>query len=318
MDNSLIGSDNIDDGAENRFAENVSPDLAELKSAQDGGHDRQELQVEMQAEAEAPGLPRTPPGSGVKAKPAMEAAGTWGWAPSWLRGQRWEVLNQELNGVPLIQIVVDYLAVAPVVVGFAGLVLCVAFLLYGVGGQAVCTMIGIAWPAFESFKVVEEFANIKDPDSSALFKQAAAMQFWLSYWIVCGVIATAECMSFYLLVMIPFYYPLKALALLYMFLPQTRGANRVYNWFVLPYLKRHQATIDSTVRVSMVESGAKIRRSVRTLSESAVDAGVGISKEGAARLRRAGSAVGPCFEAAKKMVGAELSRRMPGDKSAAN
>lgn len=318
MDNGLISSDNIDDGAENRAAENSSPDLAELKTAQNRGQ-RQELsEVETQAEAEAPGLPQTPPGSDVTAKPALEAADTWGWAPSWLRGQRWEVLNQELNGVPLIKILVDYLAVAPVVVGFAGLVLTFAFLLYGVGGQVVCTVIGVAWPAFESFKTVEEFANLKDPDSSALFKQAAAMQFWLSYWIVCGMIATAECMSFYLLVMIPFYYPLKALVLLYMFLPQTRGANRVYNWFVSPYLKRHQAAIDSTVRVSMVESGAKIRRSVRTLSGSALDAGVGISKEGVARMRRAGSAVGPCFEAAKKIVGAELSRRIPGDKPAAD
>lgn len=315
MDESIIRTDNV-----NEDAANVSPKLVELKTPQNEGQ-RQELsEAETQAEAEdeVPTLPQTPPGSELKAKPSFTAVDAWGWAPSWLRGQRWEVLNKELNDVPLVKIFVDHLAVAPVVVGFAGLVLAVAFLLYGVGGQVVCTIIGVAWPAFESFKAVEEFANLKDPDSCDLFKHAAAMQFWLSYWIVCGVIATAECMSFYLLVMIPFYYPLKALALLYMFLPQTRGANRVYNWFVLPYLKRHQATIDSTVRVSMVESGAKIRRSVRTLSESAVDAGVGISKEGAARLRRAGSAVGPCFEAAKKMVGAELSRRMPGDKSAAN
>lgn len=309
MDDSLISSDNVDEDAAN-----MSPDLPEFKTGQNEGQ-RQELsEAEIQAVEEVPGLPQTPPGSELKSKPSFTVVDAWGWAPSWLRGQRWEVLNKELNDVPLVKIFVDNLGVSPVVVGFAGLVLAVAFLLYGVGGQVVCTIIGVAWPAFESFKAVEEFANLKDPDSSALFKQAAAMQFWLSYWIVCAVITTAECLLYYLLVLIPFYYPMKALALVYMFLPQTRGANRVYNWCVLPYLKRHQATIDSTLQ----ESGAKIRKSVRTLSETAVDAGVGISKEGVARMRRAGSAVGPCFEAAKKLVGNELSRRMPSDKATAD
>lgn len=311
MDESIVRTDNVDEDAAN-----VSPKLVELKTAQNEGQ-RQELsEAEMQAEAEdeVPALPQTPPGSELKAKPSFTAVDAWGWAPSWLRGQRWEVLNKELNDVPLVKIFVDHLAVAPIVVGFAGLVLAVAFLLYGVGGQVVCTIIGVAWPAFESFKAVEEFANLKDPDSCDLFKQAAAMQFWLSYWIVCAAITTAECILYYLLVLIPFYYPMKAMLLVYMFLPQTRGANRVYNWLVLPYLKRHQATIDSTLQ----ESGAKIRKSVRTLSETAVDAGVGISKEGVARMRRAGSAVVPCFEAAKKLVGAELSRRMPADKATAD
>eukprot|EP00930_Biecheleria_cincta_P061594 TRINITY_DN4715_c0_g1_i1.p1 TRINITY_DN4715_c0_g1~~TRINITY_DN4715_c0_g1_i1.p1 ORF type:complete len:310 (-),score=49.02 TRINITY_DN4715_c0_g1_i1:183-1112(-) len=309
MDDGLIRSDNIDE-----YAANVSLHVAELKTAQTECRSQKLSEVEIQAEAETPGLPQTPPGSELTAKPAFAAADAWGWAPSWLRGQRWELLNKELNDVPLIKIFVDHLAVAPVVVGFAGLVLAVAFLLYGVGGQVVCTIIGVAWPAYESFKAVEEFANLQDPDKDALYKQAAALQFWLSYWIVCAAITTAECMLYYLLVLIPFYYPMKALMLVYMFLPQTRGANRVYNWFVLPYLKRHQATIDSTLQ----ESGAKIRKSVRTLSETAVGAGVGISKEGVKRIRRAGSAVGPCFEAAKKLVGAELSRRMPAENATAD
>eukprot|EP00434_Breviolum_minutum_P026722 symbB.v1.2.023618.t1/scaffold2174.1/size86949/5 len=169
------------------------------------------------------------------------------------------------------------------------LLLAITFLLYGIGGQLVCTVFGVAYPAFESFKAVEEFANIKD--SEEIYRKAAGMQFWLTYWIVLAAITSFECLVYYVVVWIPFYYPLKLGTLLFLYAPHTRGANRVYHWFVSP------------------ESGKRLRKSVSNVASSAVDAGFGVGKQGVAQIRRGMTMVGPGIETVRHFVGSEIARR---------
>jgi len=250
-------------------------------------------------------LPRTPPGGFQEAKlnQAPRFAGGELWAPPSLKGQKWEQVNSELNEIPLIRPLSERLQVAPVVVACGFLVLFVIFVLYGVGGQLVCTLFGVAFPAFESFKAVEEFANMKDGENT--YKKASGMQFWLTYWIVVAGITSFECLLYYVLVWIPFYYPLKLATLMYLYMPQTRGANHVYNWLVSPFLKRNRDSIDHTIQ----ESGKKLRKSVSNVANNAVDAGIGVGKQGVVRLRRGLTMVGPGIETVRHFVGAELARR---------
>jgi len=258
-------------------------------------------------------LPTTPPGelpTGLVTDLKKQAERTsvapperWAWAPSWLRGKRWDAVNAELSEVPLIIPLAQRLQVAPVVVGMGFLLLAITFLLYGIGGQLVCTVFGVAYPAFESFKAVEEFANIKD--SEEIYRKAAGMQFWLTYWIVLAAITSFECLVYYVVVWIPFYYPLKLGTLLFLYAPHTRGANRVYHWFVSPVLKRNRDTIDQTLE----ESGKRLRKSVSNVASSAVDAGFGVGKQGVAQIRRGMTMVGPGIETVRHFVGSEIARR---------
>ena len=42
------------------------------------------------------------------------------------------------------------------------------------------------------------------------------MQFWLTYWIVVAAITSFECLLYYVVVWVPFYYPLKLGTLMYL------------------------------------------------------------------------------------------------------
>lgn len=229
------------------------------------------------------------------------------WAPSWLRGKRWDAVNTELSEVPLIMPLARRLQVAPVVVGLGFLILAVIFFLYGIGGQLVCTVFGVAYPAFESFKAIEEFSSLKDPQDNVnqTYLKATGMQFWLTYWIVLAAITSFECLFYYVVVWIPFYYPLKLGTLLFLSAAKSKGAERVYNWFVLPVLKRNRQTIDDTLQ----ESSKRLRKSVSNVASSAVDAGFGVTKQGVEQIRRGITMVGPGIKAARLYVGSELARR---------
>mmetsp|Transcript_114457 Transcript_114457/g.244148 ORF Transcript_114457/g.244148 Transcript_114457/m.244148 type:complete len:307 (-) Transcript_114457:69-989(-) len=192
-----------------------------------------------------------------------------------------ERVNSSLNEVPAIRALAESLQVPPVLVAGCGSFCVVAFLLYGFGGQFVCTLLGIAYPAFESFKVVEEFSNMADP--SDMYKHAAGLQFWLIYWIVVAVFTSFEYVFYYMLIWMPFYYPLKVFFLLWLGSPSTRGANTVYHWLVSPILRRNRDSIDNAIE----ESSRKFKRSLTGVVTGTIGAGAG----GVGQLRRSLSAV---------------------------
>jgi len=159
----------------------------------------------------------------------------------------------------------------------------------------VCTVFGVIYPAFESFKAVEEFANLQDP--SEVYVKAAGMQFWLTYWVVAAAVTSFEYLFYYILVWIPFYYPFKLFALLWFYLPASRGANHVYHWCVAPSLRRNRGRIDATLVESsrkLQESGAKLRKGATQKALASASkamwtgvSGVAMLKNGLVRRRTA-------------------------------
>lgn len=178
-----------------------------------------------------------------------------------VHGDAWRRLNAELGEIPAIMVMAQSLQITPAGVALGGILGSLAFLLFGLGGQLVCTVFGVIYPAFESFKAVEEFANLQDP--SEVYVKAAGMQFWLTYWVVAAAVTSFEYVFYYVLVWIPFYYPFKLFALLWFYLPASRGANHVYHWCVAPSLRRNRGRIDATLVESsrkLQESGARLRK----------------------------------------------------------
>jgi ubiquitin-protein ligase len=122
------------------------------------------------------------------------------------------------------------------------------FVLIGLGADFFTNFVGVIYPAYMSFKALES-VNHKDD------KQ------WLCYWVVFGAFTTADQVTNSLLFWVPFYKPIKLLVLLFLAWPETHAAEMVYDKFLHPFLKKHEAKIDeapslSESKVQEAKSGA--------------------------------------------------------------
>mmetsp|Transcript_28055 Transcript_28055/g.65170 ORF Transcript_28055/g.65170 Transcript_28055/m.65170 type:complete len:466 (-) Transcript_28055:156-1553(-) len=209
-----------------------------------------------------------------------------------VNSRTWERCDLELGEIPVVKAAADTLQVTPMVVAVATGASAMGFLLYGFGGQFLCTLFGVAYPAFESFKALEAFANIQEPSSTDMYSKATSMQFWLTYWVVVAMLASFEYLFWIALIQIPFYFPMKLLFLLFLFSPMTRGSNTVYNWLVSPILRRNRHRIDTALEESNRKFSESAKRLQHRLSGVALDrlesAPTGVQR---VLLNAAGSAV---------------------------
>ncbi|KAL1931401.1 hypothetical protein VTP01DRAFT_9543 [Rhizomucor pusillus] len=115
------------------------------------------------------------------------------------------------------------------VLGASALVFIMIF--FNLAGQLLTNAISWVYPAYASFKAIESPTTADD-------KQ------WLTYWTVIGFVQLIEYFSDILLYWFPFYYLFKTLFVLYLALPQFRGAEVLYSRFLRPYLLKAQSDID--------------------------------------------------------------------------
>jgi len=96
------------------------------------------------------------------------------------------------------------------------------------GGQILSNMVGFIFPAYESIRAIESAGTADDTQ-------------WLTYWVVFGFFNLVEYWSRTILYWLPFYYLFKTIIVLWLALPQFRGAEYVYHAFLRPVLARHIA-----------------------------------------------------------------------------
>jgi len=104
------------------------------------------------------------------------------------------------------------------------------------------TVAGIMYPAYRSFKALERPGAEDD-----------AM--WLTYWIVFACFTLFETIADKFIFWIPFYYELKFAFVMYLQLPQTQGAKKLYDDHIKPYLEQQEGVIDE--HLSRVTTNAK-------------------------------------------------------------
>jgi hypothetical protein len=190
-------------------------------------------------------------------------------------------LNSQLGEIPVVQRVAEITSLPPLAVALMCGFSAAAFCFFGFGGQLLSIVLGILFPAFESFKVLEEFSNVSDP--SEIYGKASSMQFWLIYWIVVGLFSSFEYLFYIVLKWIPLYFPLKLAILLWLYMPATRGANTVYHWIVAPTLRQNRQHIDAAIEKSGHHIRTNVSHAVRNVALSSFDLGA----EGATQLGRA-------------------------------
>lgn len=157
----------------------------------------------------------------------------------------------EQAGVPAI-----YLVLAGAVGASA-----IVYLIFGAG--LVCNLVGFAYPAYASFKAIE--SEGKDDDTQ-----------WLTYWVVYAFFNVIETFADFIVQYFPIYFPIKFGLLIWLFSPNTMGADFVYKNFLRVYLLQHEAAIDhyksqvDAVINEGVEASAQVAGDVQEMVEEAV------------------------------------------------
>ncbi|KFD55071.1 hypothetical protein M513_03989 [Trichuris suis] len=108
------------------------------------------------------------------------------------------------------------------------------YLIIGSFAQLMCNLAGFAYPAYASYKAIESLDKKDDTQ-------------WLTYWVVFAFLNVIEFASELILAWFPIYYLCKFVFLLYLHLPMTMGAEKLYTQLVAPVmhkLKGHVASIE--------------------------------------------------------------------------
>lgn len=191
------------------------------------------------------------------------------------RADIWAHMNNKLEHFQTLRIIAEALGVSPAFVATATVSGVLAFLLFGVGGQLVCTAVGALYPAFESYKALEN-------------NDFVAMQFWMMYWIVYAMISSFECASYYIIVQLPFYYPFKLAVLVWLSAQATGGSRYLYKLAVAPTFHAYRESIDDALE----QSRASVTHGIKRAASSALDAGVTTGNVGISTIKRGISGVG--------------------------
>ncbi|KAJ3191940.1 ER membrane protein DP1/Yop1 [Irineochytrium annulatum] len=131
-------------------------------------------------------------------------------------------------------------------------------ILFNFWGNFLTTLLGFIWPAYQSFKAIETKGT--DDDTQ-----------WLTYWCVFGFLNVLEFFGDHLLYWIPFYYTFKAGVILYMILPQFRGATTIYRQVLRPYLIKEQFRIDGEIsgfKAKVAAAASEVEKELSTAGKA--------------------------------------------------
>merc|ERR1711998_78112 len=136
-----------------------------------------------------------------------------------------------LDKIEILQTLQDKSGIKKLYISGGIAFLLVLFILFGFGAGVLCNFVGSVYPAYASFKALENDNHSED-------------RLWLTYWVVYSSFCLIEGFLEYILFWVPFYYPIKLAFLFYLFLPHTKGAMQLYQKFLQPALRPYISVIE--------------------------------------------------------------------------
>ncbi|KAI9202053.1 TB2/DP1, HVA22 family-domain-containing protein [Polychytrium aggregatum] len=155
----------------------------------------------------------------------------------------------ELNKYPILALAEAKTNVKKSYLVAGGVSLFLVMILLNAWAQLLTQLLGFVYPAYASFKALETPQT--DDDTQ-----------WLTYWVVFALINTLEFFVDYILYWLPLYYLFKTFFVIFLILPQFKGAQYLYEKFFRPLLVQQQGNIDkigSKVQSTMENVGQNLK-----------------------------------------------------------
>ena len=115
-----------------------------------------------------------------------------------------------------------------------GLIIAVIFVYFNILDSIITNLVGTVYPAFWTIKSLEQ--NLIEEQKK-----------WLTYWVVFGSFIIVDMGSPVIVKFIPFYFVLKILFLMWLFMPGSNGCTIVYYLIVKKIFGYYEDKIDSYV-----------------------------------------------------------------------
>lgn len=112
-----------------------------------------------------------------------------------------------------------------------GLIASIVFVSIGFLDRFITNLVGTVYPAYWTMKSIES----KGHDD----------KHWLTYWVVFACFTIVDVFSGFLLKFIPFYFFIKIIFLIWLFMPNSKGCNVVYHLLVVRVFKSFEQDIDN-------------------------------------------------------------------------
>ncbi|CAH3042321.1 unnamed protein product [Porites lobata] len=155
----------------------------------------------------------------------------------------------------------EWIKTNPLPAGLVGIF--ALYLVFGYGADLIVTVLGFAYPAYQSVKAVESVT--KEDDTQ-----------WLIYWVVFGVFNIVEFFSDILLSWFPLYFLVKLIFLCWCMAPVSwNGANTLYHKVIKPFVLKHQSQIDK----ALDKVGEKVDAVAKEAKDAATEAAIRAATE---------------------------------------
>ena len=138
------------------------------------------------------------------------------------------------------------------------------FVIIGYLEKYITCIVGIVLPTYWSIKAIE--SNEGDDDKQ-----------WLTYWAVYAVFDFLDLFAGFILKIIPFYYILKLIFLIWCFMPNTQGALIVYNHIIKKFFIKYENNLDQLVNKVMKrsqETTQRVREEIEKNKDKIASAGI--------------------------------------------
>ena len=109
----------------------------------------------------------------------------------------------------------------------------------------VTCIVGVVCPTYLSLKALES----PEPNDDIHF---------LTYWVVYGLFSVFDLFTSFLINKIPFYYTIKLCFLIWLFMPNFKGAIYIYKYVISPLFKKFEGKLSKGVD-KILEKGEKMK-----------------------------------------------------------
>ncbi|KAL5215641.1 hypothetical protein ABZP36_007042 [Zizania latifolia] len=126
--------------------------------------------------------------------------------------------------------------------------------------KSLTVLFGYAMPALECFKVIEQRPGRTDQ-----------LRFWCQYWIILVILVIFDEIAGALTSRIPMYSEVKLAFLVYLWYPQTRGTDIVYETFLRPLVMQYEPNIEERLRYLRANAGDIVVFYLKNFTERGYD-----------------------------------------------